>query len=814
MKASFSWLKEFVDFSETPTEIAALLLRQGFEVTAVTPVGGPVSGVVVARVESVEKHPNADKLNVCEVFDGVERQRVVCGAPNVSAGNKYPFARLGARLPDGLVIEKRPLRGIESHGMLCSARELGLGTDHSGLYTLPADAPVGQDITETLALNDVIFEIEVTPNRPDALSHWGLAREISAGLGKTLRIPATALSSTEQKTGLARVDEPALCDRYIARVVEGLTVGPSPLGMRLRLERCGIRSINNLVDVTNYVLLEFGHPLHVFDRARLSGGGVSVRTGRPGEKLDCLDGVTRDVSGILVIADAQGPVAAAGVMGGRLSAVVDGTREVLLESARFLPAQVRRSRGRLALSTESSYRFERGTDFEMADLASRRAAGLIVSLAGGRLTGEEDIFSIRPKPAPIDVPMDKLRKRVGAPVTGAQVAKSLTGLGFLCEDQGSLFRVTPPLHRGDVREFADVVEEVARRIGYDGIVGQVRVGSSGGEPLSLVRSLSRQGRERLVGVGFWEVAQSGLVPRALWDRLAGPEPHAPAPPSPIVEIGRSPWGATPPPELLNPLSLTGECLNPSLLVNLLVCLSGNVRRGNRDVRLFESARVFHRGTHGVDEEDHLAWAATGQDHADHWRFHSRPLEVWDARGWTKMIVKGWRLAGVKFEAGRFPFLHPTESHTVFLGDQPMGFYGRLHPRQAEAWELSPDTFVGEINLTLAATGKFLDVKHVALSRHPALVRDFSLVFPETVSWSSVVFWIHRSCEWVEGVELFDVFTGMELAEGTRSLAFRVSFRHPDRTLSDAEAHTLQERVLTGLSKDFGGHLRANPGPRQ
>ena len=792
MKVSLLWLKEFVDFDASPTEIAALLLRQGFEVAAVTPVGGPVTGVVVAQVESAQKHPNADKLKLCEVNDGAGRHPVVCGAPNVEAGKKYPFARLGAKLPDGLVIEKRPLRGIESHGMLCSARELGLGEDHSGLYVLPDDAVVGQDISETLSLHDVIFEIEVTPNRPDALSHWGLAREIAAGLGKPLREPNAELPATEKRTGLARVDVPALCDRYIARVMEGVAVGPSPLGMRLRLERCGIRSINNLVDVTNYVLLEYGHPLHVFDRARLAGGRVTVRQGRPSEKLECLDGVTREVQGLLVIADDQGPVAAAGVMGGQPSAVVETTREILLESARFQPAQVRRARGRLNISTESSYRFERGTDFEMADRASRRAAALILSLAGGKLTGEEDVSGVPPKIPAIDVPLEKLQKRLGSPVPIEEAKASLESLGFHCDLRNSLLSVTPPLHRLDVRELADVVEEVARRIGYDRIPGRVRGATTGGTPASIVRTLAGKGRERLIGLGFWEAAQSGLVPRALWDRLWGPE-------------------AERPPEVSNPLSLTGECLNPSLLVNLLVCLAGNVRRGNLNARLFETARVFHRGPDGVFESDHLAWVATGQDRADHWRFHSRPLEVWDARGWSKSILKDWRLTGVKFGAIRPSFLHPAESQTILLGETPLGFYGRLHPRQAEAWELSPDTFVGELNLSLAATGKFLEVKHVALSRQPALVRDFSLVFPENVSWSSVVFWIHRSCEWVEGVELFDVFTGKGLPDATRSLAFRVTFRHPDRTVSDTEAHALHDRVLTGLGKEFGAHLRA-PAP--
>ncbi|MBL0058112.1 MAG: phenylalanine--tRNA ligase subunit beta [Elusimicrobia bacterium] len=789
MKASFLWLKEFVNFSETPSEIAALLLKQGFEVASITPVGGPVEGVVVARVETIQKHPNADKLKLCDVFDGTARHSVVCGAPNVEAGKRYPFARLGAKLPDGMVIEKRALRGVESQGMLCSARELGLGDDHSGLYLLPEEAPLGEEVSRTLALNDVILEVEITPNRPDVLSHWGLAREIAAGLDKKVVFPETGLPPVEKKTGLVRVEEPTLCGRYVARVLEGLRPEPSPLWMRLRLERCGIRSIHYFVDVTNYVLLELGHPLHVFDRARLDGGSVIVRRGRAHEKLECLDGVTRAVDGVLVIADGRGPVAAAGVMGGQPTAVGSGTTDVLLESAHFLPSQVRRARGRLNVSTESSFRFERGTDPDMAELASRRAAHLLLKGAGGRLTAEEDVNEGFAKPAPMAVSLEGLSQRLGLSLSPSEVRGALESFGFSCDVQGSLVHVTPPLHRADVREPADVLEEVARRIGYDRIVGRVRGAGVSSEPPTRLRSLARSARERWISLGFWEAAQSGLVPRALWDRWGGPT-------------------AENPPELSNPLSLTGECLNPSLLVNLLACLAGNVRRGNGNARLFEIARVFHGEKGAVLEADHFAWVATGRDHGDHWRFRSRPLEIWDARAWTKAAVKDWRLAGTRFAVGDAPFLHPVESQSIWLGENRLGVYGRIHPRQAEAWELPPDTFVGELNLSVAASGVFLQPKFEGLSRQPAVVRDFSLIFPEGVPWLSIVFSIQRECEWVEGVELFDVFTGKGLPAGTRSLAFRVTFRHPDRTLTDAEAHALQDRVPAGLARDHGAQLRA------
>jgi phenylalanyl-tRNA synthetase beta chain len=789
VKISFLWLKEFVDFSESPTEISALLLKQGFEVSSQVPVGGSVSGVVVAQVETAQKHPNADKLKLCDVFDGADHFQVVCGAPNVEVGKRYPFARLGARLPDGLVIEKRPLRGIDSHGMLCSARELGLGTDHAGLYLLPDPAPLGQEIVETLSLNDVIFEVEVTPNRPDALSHWGIAREVCAGLGKSLRWPEMSLPAVAKKPDLVRVDEPNLCDRYVARVLENVRVAPSPLWMRLRLERCGIRSINNVVDVTNYVLLELGHPLHVFDRALLSGGSVVVRRGLGGEKLECLDDVTRNVDEVLVIADGQGPVAVAGVMGGIGTGVGDGTKSVLLESARFLPAQVRRSRGRLNVSTESSYRFERGTDFEMAEKASRRASVLIHAVAGGTLVAEADVRCESISRKSIEVPLERISRLLGLTVSLNDVKNALESLGFACEEEGLSLRVTPPIHRADVQEIPDVVEEVARRIGYDRVPGRVRAAAAEGPSLPLVRTLYRQGRERLIGLGFWEAAQSGLVPRTLWDRFAGP-------------------GGEDPVELANPLSLTGECLNPSLLVNLLVCLAGNVRRGTRDARLFESARVFHRAEGAVSEADHFAWVATGRNHGGHWKFHSRPLELWDAKAWADGLLNAWRLVGVSLKDEALPFLHPAESQTIWRGEERLGYFGRLHPIHAELGDLPLDTFVAEFNLSVAVAGPFAERKFAGLSRQPALVRDFSLVFPEGVSWASIVIWIQRECEWVEAVELFDVFKGQGLPEGTRSLAFRVTFRHPERTVTDAEAHSLHDRVLTGLEKAHGAHLRA------
>ena len=792
MKASLAWLNEFLPEALTASVAAERLRRAGFDVPSVTRVGGIVTNVVVARVEAVEKHPNADKLRVCRVFDGKDRWNVVCGAPNVVAGGVYPLARLGATLPGDLKIEARALRGVDSQGMMCSARELGLSEEHAGLFELPADAPLGESIVAALGLDDEILEVEITPNRPDALSHWGLARELAAAGGRPLDWKPPRLPKAPVRKDAVRIEEAAACSRYIGRLLEGVRVGPSPLWLRLRLERCGLRSINNVVDVTNYVLLELGHPLHAFDRAKLSEARVVVRRGRAGETLEALDGVVRPVDGALVVADGAVPQALAGVMGGRPSSVTAETTALFLESAVFLPAEIRRARGRWNLSTESSYRFERGTDPTMAEAASRRAVQLILETGGGRLTGECDSTPRPVKSVSLKISVQRISNLLGLPVTPAQAKKALGALGFKAGGSGDRLTLVPPVHRADVRETADVAEEVARLVGYDHLPERRRAASRVIDHRLPARELAGRAAARWTGWGFQEARNSGLVSRADWNDWGGD------------------GGALV--ELANPLSTAGDCLNPTLLINLLANARHNRRRGAANVRLFENARIFEMANGAAKENDATAWVAVGESEDPHWKFRPRSLSFWDAKAWTKALLKEWRLKGVRFEPGTHPSFHPGESQTVVLNGRPLGVFGRLHPRRAAAWDLPPDTMAGELNLTVATTGEFLPVKFGGLSNQPALIRDFSLIFPSTVTWSSVVFWIHGQSDSVESVRLFDVFTGAGVPEGQRSLAFRVSFRHADRTLSDAEGAALHERVLKGLADTFHAQPRAAAPP--
>lgn len=787
MKVSLHWLKEFVDFDLSAEETAKLLRSLGFDTASIARVGAGVSGVVTAKVETREKHPNADKLSLCQVFDGKTRFRVVCGAPNVAAGQTVPLSRVGAKLPDGTEIKPAVIRGEESQGMLCSTRELGLSQDHSGILVLPEGTPLGEDVNKTLMLNDAVLDVEVMPNRPDMLSHWGVAREISAALGKPLKMPEDKVPSAP-KASLVTIEEKAVCTRYLGRVIEGVSSGPSPLWMRLRLERCGIRSINNLVDVTNYVLLELGHPLHVFDRDLLNGGRVTVRLGRPGEKLACLDGVERPVENLPVIADDARPLAAAGVMGGAPSGVTEKTRNVLLEAAHFDPSQVRASRRKLSVVTESSYRFERGTDREMAALASRRAARLILSLAGGKMTGFQDASGAAPKTAPVRVDPARVEALLGFPLPAAKTKDYLKRLGFEVGTKGKSFFLTPPLHRSDVRETADVAEEAGRLAGFDKVPSRIRGASQELEPDSTETSLLLRGRELLIGQSFQEAVNYGLVSRQASAPLSS--------------------GADGSVELDNPMSLSGELLAPSLLPLLVSNVGLNRRRGAADIRLFEASRTFAEAGDAVRESLKLAFVAEGNLHGGHWKFKPRALEFWDAKAWVKGLLKAWRFPGVAFSSDALPpFLHPAQAQVVTASGVRAGFFGRLHPARAAALDLSPDTFVAELDLTALAALKPLDVRHGALAQHPALVRDFSLVFPDTVSWRDVAMHVMKEADHAEDVELFDVYRGEGLAEGHRSLAFRVAFRHPERTLTDAEAAGIQEKLIQGFKTSFQASLR-------
>ncbi len=805
MKISYLWLKEFVDFDLSPEELCTLLRNLGFDTGSVETFGGEIKNVVTARVLSRDKHPNADKLSLCKVFDGKDHFDVVCGAPNVAAGQVVPLARVGALLPGGMKIDKAVIRGQASFGMLCSARELGLAEDAVGIMVLPEGTPLGENIGDTLFMHEAVLDVEVMPNRPDVLSHWGVAREIAAALKKKLRLPDMKIPKVKKSSGLVQIESPILCTRYVGRVVNNVQVRPSPLWMRLRLERCGIRSINNLVDVTNYVLLELGHPQHVFDRDLLREGRVVVRQARPNESLLCLDEQTRALGRDLLIADAENPVAIAGIMGGELSAVNEKTGHLLLESAHFESSNIRRSRKCLNMSTESSYRFERGTDWTMVDLASRRTTHLVLSLAGGTLTQEQDVYLQKPKISRVHADANRVNGLLGTSLPHADIRSCLMRLGFVCRGKGARLTLTPPIHRQDVKELADVAEEVVRLAGYDKVPQQRRNSTQEPDRTSRESHLVLKAKDFFVGQGFYEARNYGLVSRKQVDDLYADKLEACV-------------------ALENPVSTACEFLCPGLLAGLLQNLQANLRHGTEDVRLFETARVFlknklsageghtppkaNNDISDIKEWLSLAWVAAGRQQAEHWQHKTRLLDVWDAKSWVSGLLREWRFHQVKAKSSDLPvFLHPGEAQSIFVRDKPLGFFGRIHPRQAELWDVPKDVFVGEVNLSMAASLRSADIQFQGLPKHPAVIRDFSMIFPEKISWASISAFLMQQSEWVEDVQLFDLFVDPSIPSGHRSLSFRLFFRTPERTLTDAEVNGVQEKNITRLKNEFSAISR-------
>ena len=782
MNVSYRWLKALAPgIQGSAQEIAHRLALLGAPVDELTDLGAGIGDVVVARVEEVKQHPNADRLRVTRVDAGGEFVQVVCGAPNVEAGRLYPFAPVGASLPGGIHIGRAKLRGEVSEGMLCSARELGLGRDHAGLMTLNGDWAPGTRFVDALGLDDHRMLIDVTPNRGELLSHVGVARELAPGGAAGVELPAFPNASgvrLETRAGGSRgelagvavhIEDEAGCPRYMGATVRGVRVGPSPEWLATRLRAVGLRPINNIVDATNYVLFELGQPLHAFDLAKLRGGEVRVRRARDGETLTTLDGAERAlVATDLVIADAQGAVAIAGVMGGANSEVDDSTTDLFLECALFEPKTVRRTRSRLVLSTDASYRFERGVDPEGQPRALQRVAELIVAVAGGEAAEAVDL---NPRPwerRTVALRPERVRRVLGTSVPPAEIRTLLEEIGFGVSGDSPI-QVVVPGFRGDVEEEIDLIEEIARRRGYDSFADELAPFRPSSVPESPQVEVERRFAERLVGWGFLEARTTGFAPES-----AG-------------EV-----------RVLNPLSAEEGFLRGALTPGLLRRVEHNFAHGVRDVRLFEVGTVFRAGPEGgvPHEERRVAAAFSGLRAPRHWTGDAGSYEVWDLKGMLEELAREYPEARVEAVGHAF---------TVAGGEGSLGGGGRAEGVDAPAWA-SP---VWTLELRLPAQP--LDrraVRYVPLPTQPASERDLALLVPHGVTAEQVgATVVDAASALLEGLAPFDLYEGKGLPEGTRSVAWRLRFRAADRTLTDAEVDGEVERVLRALEDRHGVRRR-------
>lgn len=797
MKVSFNWLQEFVRIALTPGELAERLTMAGLEVEGIDEIRPAFKKVVVGRITAV--HPVGGELNLCRVDVGKSIVPIVCGAPNVTVGVRVPVALPGGLLPDGRRIEEELVRGERSVGMICSEKELGLGEDTAVALLLDEEAIPGVDLTDALTLHDHVLEVAVTPNRGDCLSHFGIAREVGALTGATIRLKAGRLR--EGKTPIRNLTSVAveandLCPHYAARVIQGVTVGPSPFWLRRRLSLCGLRPINNVVDATNHVLLEVGQPLHAFDHARLEGGRIVVRRARKSERILTLDGVERTLEpGMLVIADAVRPVAIAGVMGGGATEVTGMTRDLLLESARFQPASVRRTAKALGLNTESSYRFERGVDPAGIGRALDRVAHLIGELAGGRVARDRiNRDGKRPRPKPLSLRVERFGQVLGMAFRPAEIARLLTRIQCGVRHRGTrTLVVSAPSHRLDLTREIDFVEEVARLKGIDRIPTALPGGQVQATGVTPFCGIERQIRRLLTAWGFQETVNFSFTRDDLFDRLRLPTGDFRRR---VVRI-RNPLGGE---------AILRSFLLPSLLENLLL----NENRGSRDVKLFEIARVFRPqpGTAGPVEGRVAGILAAGERFSPWWGMASGRVDFYDLKGVLEALE---RVLGVSvtLRAGtEIPFLHPGRQAEVAFERHVLGWIGEIHPEVARGFDLKADAVAMEIDLDLLDRHRQPSVRYTPVPRYPAVFRDMAVVVQERVSAAEVEAAIHRTGgALVDAVDLFDVYRGEPVPKGKKSLAFSIQYRAADRTLTDEEVAAIQGKIIQTLEKDLGGVLR-------
>ena len=781
MKFFVNWLGEFVDLPEDPEEIADLLTRAGVETKNIETRRAEIDNVIVSQITASSRHPNADRLTVCEVNDGSGTKRqIVCGATNYKVGDKVPLALPGAKLPNGTEIRKSKLRGVESEGMLCSAIELELGQDASGLLILSPKAKIGAPIGDVFP-SETILDVEITPNRGDLLSHFGLAREIAALTGNKIKSTPREAKIDIRKTGVT-ISAIRECPFFSARRIDSVKVGPSPQWLRAKIESVGIRSINNIVDISNFVMLELGQPTHAFDADKLEGG-INVRLARDGEKFLALDGKTYSLKpDNLVVADQERAVGIAGVMGGEETGVTESTKNILLESAYFLPAGVRRTARNLSLPSDASYRFERGVDPEMVLRASHRATELIREIANGTPAKEIGVAGKVPaNPADVSLTYEKADRVVGITIKPRTVDEILTGFGLKKTSAARTTKWKIPSHRRDLQRDVDLIEEVIRAFGVDKVPGTDRSRFTPSSAADHSHDLESELRNRFVAYGLSEVRTSKLLPR---ERFAFGENAI---------------------ELRNPLSEDHVALRPSLLAGLLAVLDRNIRAGAERVAIFEVGRVFDPPS-GVEKRrvGILLWGNVGDE--VHWRSEKRQFDFYDLKG------------AIELSRSDLSFRRRQQDDNFALaveitaGNQLIGLAGRLSNSLAFKIDAAGGVFVAEVSLDFPISGLGSRATFREFGKFPAVERDIAMLVPEDLTHEKILEII--STDWppfLERVAFFDRVVGKEAEElfgpGKKSVAYRLTYRDQSRTLTSEEVSAVHAKIRERLQRDLGAELR-------
>lgn len=804
MKFTLIWLGQYISLNGlSAAQLADRLTMLGLEVEAVQELYAGLEAVKTAKVLSVQKHPNADRLTLCDVEVGGQILPVVCGAPNVRAGLVTAIALPGAKLPDGLTIKKAKVRGQVSEGMLCSWKELGISEASSGIVELDAALPSGQPLTEALGLHDTMVEVDLTPNRADCASVLGIAREVGGVTGQQVCRPVTTLPDLSQPAEFTvAIDEPQLCPRYAARRLTGATIKSSPWWLQRLLLAVGMRPINNIVDITNFVMLEYGQPLHAFDYAKIAGKGIVVRQPKADEsKFTTLDGSERSLEpDMLLICDQEKPVAMAGVMGGLNSEVTDGTTDILLESACFDPVSIRRTARRLNLASEASYRFERGVNPDGVTEALERAAQLICELAGAQAADGVDLYPGKKKLLQLELRVQRVNNLLGTDLSSGQVAACLRGIEFAVEEDGELLRVTVPAFRIDIEREADLIEEVARLVGYNEIpVTLPKMAMDCPQPAPL-RQLRKKIAAAMTGLGFYEAVNYSFVSKKHndWLNLAAADSRR-------QQV-----------ELLNPLSEDQAVLRTMLLSGLLDNVRRNISFQQTDVRLFEVGKVFTFTAPGQQpvERHQLCAVISGSRYpeASPLYFSSQESDIFDLKGAMQALLRELRLeAAVSFAASEGqaePYAESGCALRIMAGEQQLGLISKVPAAVARTFSIKQEVHFLELELeplnVLPAAAKSFS----SLPRYPSVRRDIALLVPEQIPAGDLLQDIldHKMQD-VVYADIFDVYSGKPIADGMKSVALTVTYRSAERTLDDETVNGFHEKIVSSLISRFGGQYR-------
>jgi len=800
MKVSLKWLGKYVDIKLASRELAERLTMAGIEVKDIRPASDLWNNIVIGQVVAINPHPKADRLSLPTVNLGNQQITVVCGATNISVGQKVPFAYTGARLIDGhtgkaTLLKPAKIRGVFSEGMVCSEKELGISDEHEGIMILPPEAPISIPLKDYLG--DTVFDLDITPNRPDCLSLIGIAREVAALTKQPLHLPEINYEEAEsQINALVSVDiaEPNLCPRYCASLIIGVKVGPSPNWLQQHLKSYGMRPINNIVDITNFVMLEYGQPLHAFDYHKLQGKQLIIRRAKDNETLNTLDGVERRlIPDILAIADKESVIAIAGIMGGLDTEVTDTTTAILLESANFDRSIIRRGARYLNLQSEASIRFDKGLNPDLPPVALKRANQLLLELAGGKAAkGIIDAYPAQTEPEAILLSTKEVERLTGLKITAAEILAVLKSLGFECQEIDQLpkqISVLSPYWRSDIKCAADLVEEVIRIIGYDKIpITLLSAPLPAQKPMPEL-SFKQKLRNTLTGWGFQEVLTYSLTSLEKLHKLTS-----------RLEPLDTPL------KIANPMTKEQEYLRTTLRAGLLSTLANNQKHEQSGIRLFEIGKIFlPQGKELPREKDVLCAVFSGTRQELSWHAAGEPLDFFDAKGIVENLINLLGLTAI-FKVSDDAGLFPDRRAAIAISGDEVGVVGDLHPKVAQAFELSNNVCLIEIDIEKLMTNASKAKKYQSIPRFPSITRDIALVIDEQVSYQQVEDIIQGS-PLVNKATLFDVYYGEQIPEGKKSFAIRIVYQSPDRTLTDEEVNKPHQKLLDRLHRELGAALR-------